>query len=156
MCVYVCIHECFAQPPRCNRLWKVGSLEGRWLVERSVEGFGGTRHTSEMRGSEDPSFTQNRHNSTENRPLRALWRQKCVQDTKVLQTCAQLRPKIVARASKRAILRVLHNPLGRSGRPLGVQRRSQNFQEARKHFPKGCPRGLKRGPRGSPRPFLSA
>ena len=103
-----------------------------------------------------PSFTPNRHNSIENRPLRALWRQKCVQETKVLQTCAQLRPKIVARASKRAVLRVLHNPLGRSGRPLGVQKRSQNSQEARKHLPKGCPRGSKRRPRGSPRPFLSA
>ena len=87
-----------------------------------------------------PSFTPNRDNSIENRPLRALWRQKCVQETKVLQTCAQLRPKIVARASMRAILRVLHNPLGRSGRPLGVQKRSQNSQEARKHLPGGSPR----------------
>ena len=91
-----------------------------------------------------PSFTPNRHNSIENRPLRALWRQKCVQETKVLQTCAQLRQKIVPRASMRAILGVLHSILWRSGRPLGVQKRSQNSQEARKHFPKGCPRAQER------------
>ena len=85
-----------------------------------------------------PSFTPNRHNLIENRPLRALWRQKCVQETKVLQTCAQLRPKIVARASKRAVLRVSHNPLEDLGGPWTENTSQKGLQ--------GGPREAREGP----------
>ena len=58
---------------------------------------------------------------------------------------SQVRPKSDQRA-----------PQDRPRAPLDDQEGLQNAQQGQKYLPKGSPRESERGPRGSPRPFLTA
>ena len=67
-----------------------------------------------IRGSEDP-------NLSENCPHRASWRQKWVQQTSFLLSCAQLRSKVAPRATETAKIGTLRRILGQHKKVLDVQ-----------------------------------